>query len=226
MQDYKKAQEFELNWQKEYIKENFRKEFDEFIRRKETKEHGLDSRHFFNANKNLFNEYLEHIKDKKLLEIGCGSFPMAKEAWQIKDRNVIDPLASEYNKFQINSFGLSFFDNIKIYPYTAEEEILEFNNNVDGVIIFRNALDHSEDPLALLYRISQYAMSGCYLLFWSDIWHNDGGNEGHANITRSKEALSSFLNGLGFDKLIASNSVRNSDMFIEYGGVFRKRIKL
>lgn len=221
--NFEKAQQYELSWQKQYVKENFLREYDEWMQRKNTLTTGLHPAHFFNKNEEVFNRFLEHIKGKKALEIGCGSFPMLREAWQIEDRSVLDPLVAQYHQFQMDEFGKSFFDNLKMYPYPAEIVQEDFHGKVDGVIIFRNALDHSEDPFAILNTVSEYAVSGCYLLFWTDIWHVLGGDDGHRNLTRSHAVMDKIFTGLGFEKIITSDSIRDNAVNIDWGGVFIKK---
>jgi hypothetical protein len=218
--DFKKAQEHELEWQRNYIKDIFPAEHERWLQRKAT----LPSNHclasFFTADPSEFNEY---IKSRVALEIGCGSTPMLKECWDIKERIVIDPLAGDYDKIERELFGNSFFDGLKIYSQPAEKEITELIHKIDGVIIFRNALDHSEDPLAIISRISSYAAPDCYLLFWSDIWHNHPNDDGHRNITRDGYALLATFRGLGWDWVCRVPKVRDGDDYIELGGVFRRQ---
>jgi hypothetical protein len=80
-----------------------------------------------------------------------------------------------------------------------------------------------KDPLAALEAIGAYAVPGCYLLLWSDIWHLDGGDVGHRNITKSASVLDRMLDGLGFDIFQNGAELRNSDQCIEYGRLARKR---
>ena len=93
---------------------------------------------------------------------------------------------------------------------------------IDGCIICQNALDHCEDPLAILSNLGQYAKAGCYLLFWSDIWHIAPPDEGHRNITRSQDVMDSLFSGLGFEIVRRGLPIRSDNSTIEYGIVARK----
>jgi len=223
--DHKEAQSFELKWQKGYIKENFEKEYQELSDRKKEILHGYYYKHFISDN-DLSDKFLNHAIDKKVIELGCGSFPQLKEAWNIPDRIVIDPLADEYHNFQMDLFNVSFFDGLKIYSKNAEIVIPELLNSVDGFILCRNMLDHSENPYAILETISKYAIKGCYLCLWSDIWHYDGGNVGHKCITKDGNIIINFLDNLGFEFVDKTPKVRSGETenyFIEFGGVFIKK---
>lgn len=223
MFDFQNAQKYELEWQKDYNVHHFNKEYENWLNLKNTQETGLHPAQFFDNNIQQFDAFLDHIKGKKLVEIGCGSFPMSRNAFNISDKSVIDPLADAYHEFQINNFGKTNFEGIRRFSQPAEIIINEFLNSVDGCIIFRNALDHSEDYLSILNVVSEYATAGCYLLFWSDIWHKKGEPEGHRNITQSHQVMDKIFNGLGFLKIISSLPIRNPEIYVEYGGVFVKK---
>src|SRR5262249_61922187 len=89
--------------------------------------------------------------------------------------------------------------DIETHAVPAEQIVEPLRGLVDGCIVSRNALDHMADPLAALEAIGAYAAPGCYLLLWCDIWHADGGDVGHRNITRSPSGLDRMLGGLGFE---------------------------
>jgi hypothetical protein len=141
----------------------------------------------------------------------------------IKSQIAIDPLINQYIQIENELFNCTFFDNFKVYDTPAEMLVEELVDNVDGYIICRNTIDHSEDPFSILNVISKYAKKGCYFLFWCDIWHINGGDTGHHCITHSNEVMDNFLNALGFEKIITMNSIRDSKQFIDYGGVFIKK---
>jgi hypothetical protein len=142
----------------------------------------------------------------------------------MKRRIVIDPLVDRYRAYQIKRFGRTFWTpDIETHAVPAEQIVEQLRGAIDGCIVSRNALDHMEDPLAALGTIAAYAASGCYLLLSTDIWHMDGGDVGHRNITRSAAVLDGLLNGLGFDILQNGADVRDSDQYIEYGRLARKR---
>lgn len=218
--NFTEAQKYELEWQTNYIKETFQKEWDEWRERQSKPNTYSFLKHFAPV---VDPEIVDHIRKENNLEIGCGSVPLIKELFDsVYCDNVIDPLAKEYEHIQTELFGKSFFDGMNILSLPAEVFHPIIEGSVRGCIICRNALDHMEDPLKVLYNISRYAASGCYLLLWTDIWHHDGGNEGHRSITKSKEAMEAYLKGLGFERLYDAPTVRTNPVYEEFGGTFIK----
>jgi hypothetical protein len=185
--------------------------------------HGADDQWFL-GNAGLWTTFLEHVRDRKNLEIGSGPFGYLAPCHWMKRRIVIDPLIDKYRAYQIKHFGKTFWTaDIETHAVPAEQVVEELRGAIDGCIVSRNALDHMADPLAALEMIGEYAAPGCYLLLSTDIWHMDGGDVGHRNITRSAAVLDGLLNGLGFDILQNGADVRDSDQYIEYGRLARKR---
>jgi hypothetical protein len=179
---------------------------------------------FFQGDQLLFDSFIEHIRTKKCLEVGSGPYGFLPPARWIKDRVVIEPLADKYRAAQLKLIGKTFFtDDVKVFATGAETLIPELVGMVDGMIMSRNALDHCEDPLLILMNLSKYAVSGCYFLLWTDLWHLGGHDEGHHNITHSIEVMDALFDGLGFDVLKAGEKIRDANEFIEYGRIVRKR---
>jgi hypothetical protein len=179
---------------------------------------------WFQGNVDLYGAFVEHVRDRKNLEIGSGPFGYLAPCYWMRRRIVIDPLIEKYRAYQIKRFGKTFWtSDIETHAVPAEQTVEELRGAIDGCIVSRNALDHMEDPLAAIEMIAEYAASGCYLLLSADIWHMDGGDVGHRNITRSPAVLDKVLNGLGFDILQNGAGVRGSDQYIEYGRLARKR---
>jgi hypothetical protein len=142
----------------------------------------------------------------------------------MRRRIVIDPLIEQYRSYQLRRFGETVWtEDIEAHACSAESVIAELRGAIDGSIICRNALDHTEDPMSVLAAVSQYAAPGCYLLLWTDIWHLRGLTIGHRNITRSAAAMDALLAGLGFDVVQTGASIRSADQFVEYGRLARKR---
>jgi hypothetical protein len=176
---------------------------------------------WFQGNEALSVEFITHVKSRTSLETGSG--PMGHLAGMGR-RIVIDPLIDKYRSYQIKRFGRTVWtDDIHTYSCAAESVISELKGAIDGSIICRNALDHTNDPLAVLAAISQYAAPGCYFLLWTDIWHLHGLTIGHRNITKSVAAMDALLVGLGFDIIQDGASIRAPHEFIEYGRVARRR---
>jgi hypothetical protein len=179
---------------------------------------------WFCGNQRLFAEYVSHAKDRANLEIGSGPMGhLAGRPWMGR-RIVIDPLIDKYRSYQLRRFGQTVWtEDIRTYSSAAESVIAELRGAIDGSIVCRNALDHTEDPLGVIAAISEYATAGCYLLFWSDIWHLRGLTIGHRNITRSAAAMDALLIGFGFDIIQNGAQIRAPGEFVEYGRIARKR---
>jgi hypothetical protein len=121
-------------------------------------------------------------------------------------------------------FGKTLWTSqIETHAQAAEQVRAELVGKIDGCIVSRNALDHMNDPLAALQAMGEYAAPGCFLLLWSDIWHHDGGDVGHRNITRSREAFEAALIGLGFVIVKQGTSLREERDYVEYGCIALKR---
>jgi hypothetical protein len=179
---------------------------------------------WFLGNAGLWRTFVAHVRDRRNLEIGSGPFGYLAPCHWMKQRIVIDPLVDKYRAYQIKRFGKTFWtDDIETHAVPAEHVVEALRGAIDGCIVSRNALDHMEDPLAAIAMIAEYAAPGCYLLLSTDIWHLDGGDVGHRNITRSPAVLDRLLDGLGFDILQNGADVRDSDQYIEYGRLARKR---
>jgi hypothetical protein len=172
----------------------------------------------------LFTRFVEHVRPRTSMEIGSGPFGYLAQCYWMKRRVVIDPSVDEYRSYQMKRFGKTLWTpDIETYAAPAEQTIKSLVGQVDGCIVSRNALDHMDDPIAALQAMSEYAVSGCYLLLWTDIWHFDGGDVGHRNITRSRSAFEALLNGLGFDVLKHCAPLREPREFVEYGCIAIKR---
>jgi hypothetical protein len=186
--------------------------------------HGAVGDQWFCGNEPLFAEFIAHVKDRANLEIGSGPMGhLASRPW-MRRRIVVDPLIEKYRSYQLRRFGDTVWTgDIETHACAAENVIPELRDAIDGSIICRNALDHTEDPLSVLSAISQYATPGCYLLLWSDIWHSGGVTIGHRNITRSPAAMDALLTGFGFDIIQNGAQIRAPGKFVEYGRLARKR---
>lgn len=214
--DFTKAQTHELGWQTEYIKTVLPPEY---LAWKDNKNVPVLCSWLPPA---LRDEFLRDVNGKVGMDIGCGSIPMLRHSHGLGERIAIDPLALHYKHIQSKLWGGSFFDDLLVVNMKIEDFLPSYVGHADGLIVFRNALDHLEDPLLALRNISLYAHRGCYLFFWSDIWHLLGTDSGHRNITRSKDAIDALLRGLGFECIATIPSQHDNDNYIEFGGVFRK----
>lgn len=178
---------------------------------------------WFLGNVELWDEFVNHVQNRRCLEIGSGPFGYLAPCYWIKDRIIIDPLIDFYRNEQLRVLGKTFFgDEIKTYNVPAEECLNELLGKIDGFIVCRNMLDHCEDPLKVLENISDYAVSGSYLLLWTDIFHLMGLDEGHRNITQSPRVFKMLLKGLGFALLQEGAKIRDPHEYIEFGILARK----
>jgi hypothetical protein len=209
------AQAHEFNSHKKWLMDNFESEYRNLNNLR------FDIDEWFGNALHHFDTFRSHTNKRMCVEIGCGSFPDTNYLWHIKDRRVIDPLADKYRVFEEQTFGKSFFEGFKIYNQRAEERIDELVGKVDGMIFCRNMLDHTDDPLSVLENISAYAMSGCYFLLYSDIWHFSPTGEAHRCITKSVTVMDKLLKALGFRVVLYIKPHRESN-FIEYGAVLIK----
>jgi glycosyltransferase involved in cell wall biosynthesis len=225
--DHTKAQTYELNESISWLRSNFESIYSELeeskIKFQETGEiwtgPGNVIGEFFNNNKKLWLDFIEHIKDKTCLEIGSGPCGAAAIWYFVKDWHIIEPLILEYKKAIIELFGKTWWaENIQIYPQNAEIFIPELEGKIAGAIVCRNALDHTKAPMIILQNISRYAAPGCKLLLWTDLYHLEGHNEGHGNITKSAEGFKKTLSDMNFEILYDTPSFRNGST-IEYGCV-------
>jgi hypothetical protein len=179
---------------------------------------------WFCGDQALFARFVEHVRPRASMEIGSGPFGYLVPCYWMRRRIVIDPLVDEYRSYQMRCFGKTLWvSQIETYAQPAEEVQPDLVGKIDGCIVSRNALDHMADPLAALQAVAEYAAAGCYLLLWTDIWHHDGGDVGHRNITHNKAAFEALLVGLGFDLLKRGAALRESQGFVEYGCIAVKR---
>lgn len=179
---------------------------------------------FFGGDQATFSTFIAHVRDRVCLEIGSGPYGYLGPAYWIKNRKVIEPLIDKYRSYELTNYGRTFWTpDVETFATPAENIIPKLRGAIDGAIICRNALDHMEDPLGVLNAISEYAAPGCYLLFWTDIWHNGGTDIGHRNITRSIDVMPKIITGLGFEIQKTCTDVRSDDAAIEYGCVALKK---
>lgn len=223
--DHSKAQVFELDHNAQTIESDFARVYAEAAENEAVG--GLwqsASDQWFQGDESLFQQFVEHVRERKVLEIGPGPFGHIAPCYWMKDRAVIEPLVDRYRELQIKAAGETFFtDKIKAYAQPAEVVIDELIGAVDGAIICRNALDHCEDPLAVLYNLGKYAAPGAWLLLWTDIWHLEGHDDGHQSITKSPEVFETFLRAVGFEVVKRGAQVRDGRGYIEYGCIAKRQ---
>jgi len=214
---------YELKSSEAWIKKTFLRMYNSFekARQKGEKCPGggmLEPNEFFAGKKKLWEEFAEYLNDKTCLEIGSGPAGSLAHWWWVKQRIIIDPLIEKYKELELKFFNKTWFtDEIKLYARCAEEFIPELSNSIDGVIVCRNALDHCEDPMLVLQNIAKYARPGCCLLLWTDIWHTQGHDDGHRDITKDKVGFEKTIVDLGFEIFSSFDTVRPDNITMEYG---------
>jgi len=154
---------------------------------------------FFKGDELLFRDFLSHIANKVCLDIGpCVATPL--KSWDVTTKHVvIEPLFDLINDWQIKNLGFSLYDGIKCYSAPAENQIDELVGGIDGVIYCRNCIDHTPHWPFILSNISRYAIPGCKLMLWNDIFHGEGVDDGHYNITKNPKDFSRLIEALGFN---------------------------
>lgn len=223
--DHEDAQKYEFDHNQQTIKDHFTHVYAKY--EKEKAVGGLwqsANDEWFLGDVELFNSWVEHVRNRKCLEIGSGPFGHIAPCYWMTDRVIIEPLVDRYRSTQLELTGKTFFtDDIKCLASPAEQVIPELIGKVDGFIACRNALDHCEDPMTILLNLADYAAPGCWFLLWTDIWHLAGLDAGHHNITKAERAMDAYLEGLGFEIVKRGGKIRDAAEYVEYGVIARKR---
>jgi hypothetical protein len=194
--DHVAAQKYELNHSRMWLKDNFKRLYPDITDK--ARQRAVVSEEFF-TDRESWEKFISHIEGKTCLEIGSGPAGALTRWFWAGKRVIVDPLANQYKQLSLEMFGKSWFtDDMELVSAPAEDIIPALVGKVDGVIVCRNALDHCARPMDVLATFEKYAVPGCYLLLWSDLWHLHGHNEGHTNITQDVEAFKADIAKLGF----------------------------
>ena len=153
------------------------------------------------------------------MEIGSGPFGVYLSTMQhAKVRSLIEPLHKQYETL-LKQYNLhNIFESIdNRFDVGADIYIPELKNSVDGIILCRNALDHTPNWSFVLSNISSYARSNCYLNIWTDIQHSLLQDEGHYNLTVNKDNFVRLVENLGFEiEFVSVNKpLERSNLFVE-----------
>jgi glycosyltransferase involved in cell wall biosynthesis len=176
---------------------------------------------FFMNDKNKWLEFVEYIKNKNCLDIGpCVFSPIS--TWDItKKKYGIEPLYKEINQWQKQNLVNSSYEKMRVFNEPAEKLIKEIVNQIDGAILCRNMLDHSDKWPFILINIANYAKPGCKLLLWTDLHHFGKEDDGHFNITLNVDSFKLFIKTIGFKIIREVNEPNREEL---NWGCFAKKI--
>jgi hypothetical protein len=151
----------------------------------------------------LEDDIMARIKDKTVLEIGCGPVcGYLPSLWHAGKRIAIEPLMDKYEAFWNGVAGVGIDEIVsEKHSVGADVFIPELTGKIDGMTISRNALDHTPNWPFILSNISTYSATGSYLYLWTDIHHAKKPNAGHYNITPSASGLCRMIENLGYKLL-------------------------
>lgn len=178
---------------------------------------------FFNDSKEEMDEFFETVKDKACLEVSpgiCGAFPFWKDRLN-GELIALDPLLSEYDKF-LKTKGKSWFDGIGLITEKAENFLPELEGKIDGMIFWRNGINHYEEPFTSIETVSKYAAKGCRMFFWSEIKHASPPDAGHRDITDNPKEIEYCILAQGWRMLYRTKPGVFNQLGVEFGGVFEK----
>jgi hypothetical protein len=227
MFNHKEAQEYEMESHVHWISSGKTYE-DILLDEKRLREgeiiepHYLDQ--FFKGDVKVWRAFVDKVSNSNCMEIAggiCGIMPLWGH-W-IKGRKIsIDPLIKRCDNY-LRSKGESWFQGIELVDKGAEEFIPEYKQLIDGFILWRNGMDHMEEPEKGMEVVSSYAKSGCLLLFWTDVKHKDTPDMGHKNIGEKPEDVEELIKTNGWSILYRTPNIHESIGMIEYGCVAIKQ---
>jgi len=175
---------------------------------------------FFGADKRLWIDFVEHITDKTVMEIGSCVATLLS-TWDVAAcRYVIDPLYCRIVEYQNSNFGCNAFINVVGYSIPAEELVEDLICKIDGALLIRNCLDHSPNWPFILSNASDYMASGAYLLLWNDLMHGPGYEAGHYDITNDIGKFKRLVTNLKFNLVLEYSSPSNPNL--NWGCLARK----
>jgi len=146
---------------------------------------------FYDDDEVVRQELFEHIKDKVCLEMGCGPCPIIT-GWTARKRIIVEPLLQHYQQ------RMHLPGELILVGEAGEIALPRFAGAVDGALITRNCIDHSEDPLLLFDLFLDCGAPGCWLMHWCEIWHHLGVDEGHRQITKDRGVMRSRVEAKGY----------------------------
>jgi len=146
---------------------------------------------------------------------------------------LVDPLVEEYVK-AIDEYmegnvkpGPNWLKGNELRPCSAIDPSMEdMVGKIDGVIVFRNALDHDSGSHAeLLSRVLSFSAEGGLLLFWSEFTHASS-DPGHHDCNLTPEMAKQSIMDSGFEILRRMIPVHGPGYVpgLDFGCIAQKRI--
>lgn len=218
--DWQSAQKYELAEAFNYMNNN--NNFKKLLKQVNTGEINVSKGYydnliiseFFSNDLNEWKKFLNHIHKKTVLEIGPCLISVVS-TWDIaQKRIVIEPLLNEIKKYQNNIFHMDGFPNTVGYSLPAEKLIEELVGKIDGAILIRNCLDHTPYWPFILSNISDYLISGGYLLLWNDLLHPKSYEDGHYDIIDNIDSFKRLIVKFGFEII---SEYQEKDRHLNYG---------
>lgn len=201
--DWRRSQDYELKNALAFMQGDFFKSlFSDIVNGKCRVSQGYRDdatlREFFAGDEALWRAFLRDITGKNVLEIGpCVASPLV--TWDVAaEKHVIEPLYEEIASYQRKTFGTTCFEGLVCHARPAEDLIDGLAGRIDGAVMIRNCLDHTPNWPFILSNIASYMTPGAYLLLWTDLYHRDGVDEGHYNLTESTDAFRRLIENFGF----------------------------
>lgn len=175
---------------------------------------------FFANDESLWNEFVEHITDKSVMEIGpCVA--TAISTWDVaRCRYVVEPLYLQIVEYQNAQFSCNAFGDAVSFTRPAEELVEELVGKIDGALVIRNCIDHSPRWPFILSNVADYLAPGGYLLLWNDLMHGPGYELGHFDITDDVDSFRRLVKRLGFDPILEYIDPQNPNL--NWGCLARK----
>ena len=201
--DHEAAQDYEITFAERWLRENGANIWQaiDALDPNERRTSPGNLREFFDDDQTMWQAFAKGAAGKATMDIGTGPVP-APVLWPwFGEKYAIDPLSSEYDRLCKWIFGRSWFEGIDARNAEAETLQPDLVDKIDGLIFCRNCLDHCREPYIILANISAYAAPGCALMLWSDIYHLDGHDHGHTDITTDRPGFRRVIEAMGFEIL-------------------------
>jgi hypothetical protein len=216
--DHQAAQDYEITYAKQWLQQSGADIWQTIDTSKTgvPKVHPLILNEFFQSDDEIWDSFAENIRGKSILDIGTGPVPTPSLWHWAGAKYAIDPLSVEYDRLCREIFGRSWYDDVD--ARTDEAEILQRDlvGKINGVIVCRNCLDHCREPYLILANISAYAATGCALMLWTDLYHLDGHDHGHTDITCDRDGFRRVVEAMGF-KIIREVPVLLDRPTVQFG---------